>query len=85
MTAGMGQPLEGESWEQYAHRLEERIKRQRDEIEKLYAERPPGAGNKWTRKKVVELERALGKWVARWEKEHEMKRALYKKLKERDA
>lgn len=52
--------LPGESWEDYAHRLERRIKEQRDHITRIQT-RGDEHRNKWTRARVAQLERALGR------------------------
>lgn len=53
-------PNNGETWERYAQRLEQRVKKQRDMIASLQALRGSD-GNKHDRARIATLERQLGK------------------------
>lgn len=72
---------DGETWEEYAHRLERRIKMQRDTLEQINLLRAD-AGNRAERKRIDRLTVALGRMTERWEKEKEDKRGLIAKLDE---
>ena len=58
---------DGETWEDYAHRLEHRVKEQRDHIKRLVELRDE-PGDRAARKRIEWLERALGSMTLRWEK-----------------
>jgi len=75
----MNERTDVESWEQYAKRLECRIKEQRDHIISLQELRKPG--DKVARKKLETTERALGKMTRRWQNEVDNRDAL---LNDRD-
>ena len=65
---------DGETWEDYAHRLEHRIKQQRDHIKHLTALRAPGDIK--ARNRIAMLERLLGKKELALNKQHEGLHAL---------
>lgn len=65
----------GESWEDYARRLERRIKDQRDHIKSLAALHK-GNGNRADRKKVASLRSALATITEKWSREREARIAL---------
>lgn len=75
---------DGETWEDYAHRLERRIKQQRDHIKDLNALRGHPANIK-DRRRIAHLERLLGQATLRLEWQHEGLRALNDKLREMEA
>lgn len=64
-----------ETWEAYAHRLERRIKEQRDQLAAIHALRGD-AGNRAERKRTARLEIALGRMTARWEHERDCRAGL---------
>lgn len=66
---------DGESWEDYAHRLERRIKEQRDQLESVNRYRETN-GNRADRKKIARLRFALGRMTERWEHEVTNREAL---------
>ncbi len=72
---------DGETWEDYAHRLEVRIKAQRDHIHNL-TELRNVPGDIKARKRIADLERALGKMALRLEREVENREALVARLEE---
>jgi hypothetical protein len=59
---------DGETWQEYAHRLERRIKEQRDQLEQINQLRAD-AGNRHERKRIALLQASLGRMTERWEKE----------------
>lgn len=72
---------DGETWEAYAHRLERRIKEQRDHIKALnvlYADN----GNRADRKKINRLKRALVAVTENWQREREARIALVRTVGE---
>jgi hypothetical protein len=80
MIAPGPQPkLAGETWEEYAHRLERRIKEQRDQLESINQLRADAA-NRAERKRITALRYALGRMTERWESERSQKFALLEKL-----
>lgn len=66
---------DGETWEEYAHRLEQRVKEQRDVLAAINVLRAD-AGNRHERKRIEHLTFALGRMTERWEKEKAAKMAL---------
>jgi hypothetical protein len=66
---------DGESWEEYAHRLERRIKAQREGIKSLAALREV-PGDKKARTKIAHLERLVGKKEAQLAQQHDGLNAL---------
>lgn len=70
-----------ETWEDYAHRLERRIKAQRDHIKGLTDVRENG--NRAVRKRIGLLERALGQCQANAHKLKEQVDAMTQIIKER--
>lgn len=70
---------DGETWEEYAHRLERRIKEQRDQLESLNELRAD-AGNRAERKRIARLHTALGRMTEDWEREREQKHGLVSKV-----
>jgi hypothetical protein len=69
---------DGESWEDYARRLERRIKEQRDQLESLNQIHSACGNNRADRKRINNLRFALGKMTERWEKERTNREALVK-------
>jgi hypothetical protein len=74
---------DGETWEEYAHRLEHRIKRQRDQLDAMNTVRK--AGNVAARKKIAKLTTALGLMTLRWERERDCRRGLLERLDSEEA
>lgn len=66
---------DGESWEDYARRLERRVKQQREHINALQTIHS-GKGNKADRKRLRALEATLGSMTLRWERQREATHAL---------
>lgn len=75
-----GPMVPGETWEDYAHRLERRIKSQRDHIGSLNALRAD-AGNRTERKRMEKLRMALGEMTERWYSERVARLAMVEVLK----
>lgn len=73
--------LDGESWEDYAKRLERRIKEQRD-LNKHLVELGKDGGNRVDRKRIARLEAALGQMTLRWEDQRAMNKGLSAKLRD---
>jgi uncharacterized coiled-coil protein SlyX len=71
---------DGETWEEYAHRLEHRIKKQRDILEKLNSLRAD-AGNRSERKRMDKLRHALGMMTERWEAERTKNKGLIHRIR----
>jgi hypothetical protein len=71
---------DGETWEDYAHRLEARIKRQRDHIKHLTELRVPGDIK--ARNRIAVLERLLGKKEVALANQHEGLAALKRRVEE---
>lgn len=69
---------DGETWEAYAHRLEGRIKQQRDHIKNLVELREPGDIH--ARKRIAYLERILGRKEVQLAQQHEGLHALKERL-----
>lgn len=69
---------DGETWEVYAHRLESRIKRQRDHIKHLTELRAPGDIK--ARNRIAQLERLLGKKELALAQQHDGLSALKERL-----
>lgn len=66
---------DGESWKAYAHRLEHRIKEQRDaldSLQKVHAACP----NRSERKRITQLELALGRATLRADRHKQSVKAL---------
>ena len=76
--------FDGESWEDYAGRLERRIKEQRVHINSLHRYRKDG-GNRQQRKRTRSLETTLGRVAARLGEEERNREALAAKLDAADA
>ena len=74
---------DGETWEDYAHRLEHRIKQQRDHIKSLTALRAPGDIK--ARNRIAMLERLLGKKELALAKQHDGLAALKARVAELEA
>lgn len=74
---------DGETWEEYAHRLERRIKEQRDQIAAINALRAD-AGNRAERKRIDHLRWSLGRMTERWEKEKRDRLGILKHIRQRD-
>lgn len=72
---------DGETWEAYAHRLEHRIKAQRDHIAHL-TELRDVPGDIKARRRIAALERALGSMTLRWHREIENREELVARLEE---
>lgn len=68
-----------ETWEQYARRLEKRIKEQRAHILSLHIV-GQGGTNREARKKIQQLTIALGRMTERWEAERTHRIALVEKI-----
>ena len=83
MTASVEAKGDGETWEDYAHRLEARIKQQRDHIKNLTALRAPGDIK--ARNRIATLERLLGKKELALAKQHDGLAALKRRVKELEA
>ncbi len=66
---------DGETWEAYAHRLEQRIKAQRDHIRSI-SELRDKPGDKKARARIELLERSLGRMTARFYRERESREAV---------
>lgn len=75
---------DGETWEAYAHRLEHRIKEQRDLLEHLNSLKREWV-DRHDRKSIAEMERALGRVTAKWQHEREAREALVEKVKTLEA
>lgn len=71
---------DGETWEEYAHRLERRIKAQRDHIAEVNVLRADAA-NRAERKRIDHLRYALGRMTERWERERRDRVALVEVLR----
>lgn len=71
---------DGETWEEYAHRLERRIKEQRDHIAAINALRADAA-NRAERKRIDHLRYSLGLMTERWEAERVARLGLVDALK----
>ena len=72
---------DGESWEDYAHRLEIRIAHQRKEIDSLQALRGYPA-SKADRRRIAHLERLLGQKSLALDKQDAGLRAMGQRIKE---
>lgn len=72
---------DGETWEAYAHRLERRIKAQRDHIKGVVS-LIEGTGNRADRKKVERLRSALATITEKWNREREARIALVRTVLE---
>lgn len=72
---------DGETWEEYAHRLERRIKEQRDQLAGINALRAD-AGNRHERKVIEGLRASLGRMTERWERERMQREGLVRRLAE---
>lgn len=72
---------DGETWEDYAHRLEVRIKHQRDEIDSLQALRGYPA-SKADRRRIAHLERLLGQKSLALDKQDAGLREMGRKIRE---
>lgn len=72
---------DGETWEEYAHRLERRVKEQRELLAHVNEMRSD-AGNRHERKRITHLTYALGEMAARFEEERRNKHALLRILRE---
>ena len=70
----------GETWEEYAHRLERRIKEQRDHIAAINELRADAA-NRAERKRIDHLRYSLGLMTERWEAERVARLGLVDVLK----
>lgn len=75
---------DGESWEDYAHRLEIRIAHQRDEINSLQSLRGYPA-SKAERRRIAHLERLLGQKSLALDKQDAGLRAMGQRIKELEA
>lgn len=71
---------DGETWEEYAHRLEQRIKKQRDHLDELNALRAD-AGNRHERKRIAHLQAALGRMTERWDEERQARLGLVEAMR----
>lgn len=71
--------FDGETWEDYAERLETRIKEQRDHIYSLHRYRRDSS-NRWARKKIRSLQVALGRTALRLDEEQRNRDALLIRL-----
>lgn len=72
---------DGETWDAYAHRLEYRIKAQRDHLKSVTA-LIKGKGNRADRKKVERLKSALALVTEKWSREREARIALVRTVSE---
>lgn len=70
----------GETWENYAHRLERRIKEQRAQLLSLQA-LGHGASNRDSRRRIQSLVVALGAMTERWEAEVRNREALVERIR----
>lgn len=70
----------GETWEQYAHRLERRIKAQRESLNHHHMLRSDG--NKHARLKINALERALGRAALAADRRKEQRDGVIERLEE---
>jgi len=75
VTASVDAKGDGETWEDYAHRLEARIKQQREQIRNL-TELRKVPGDIKARKRIATLERLVGKKELALQQQHEGLRAL---------
>lgn len=71
---------DGETWENYAVRLERRIAEQRSQILSLHALGHGASNNRQARKRINALVIALGHMTERWEGERRSRIALTEKL-----
>lgn len=72
---------DGESWETYARRLEVRIKEQRDLLQHLNSLKAEWA-DRHDRRRIVRMERALGRVTEKWQYEREARISLVEKVKQ---
>ncbi len=78
---GLTMAGDGETWEDYAHRLEVRIANQREEIDSLQALRGYPA-SKADRRRIAHLERLLGQKSLALDKQDAGLREMGRKLRE---
>lgn len=75
---------DGETWENYAGRLEKRIAEQRSQILSLHALGHGASNNRSSRKRINALVIALGRMTENWENERRSRIALTEKLRNKE-